>query len=306
LSVVFSCKPIEPDTQRVVIKDNAMLCMGVGIAGSAGRAELRAGQTLPVIVRSLGCLSNECATKRQAQCAVKRDGNKLVVTSELSWTAPGALERPCPGTCSMLDATCSIEPLQPGKYTVVHGARTMEVQVPSEIVSGCVEGKPPAAAAIAAMQVDSGVDASTPVIASIPSAVASAAAVTAAPPSTGAPTTPEPPPETICVSSILPKTGGKPPKASPLAITITHPNKCVGSSCSAGTPKCTAKRKGKAIVVNATFPAPGAKPRAPCTDDCRALAASCKTEPIPNGVYSVQVGTHSEEFNLPAQSVCKP
>jgi hypothetical protein len=302
LVAIFACSSCRPDSdaQRVVVKDNAMLCMGVAVPdadGGKAHAELRAGQTLPVVVRSLGCLSDACATKRQATCTAKREGNRIVVTSELTWLAPEEIDRPCPGSCSMLDATCSVGPLQPGKYTVVHGAKTIEVDVPSEIESGCVDAQ---AAAKANAMVVTPADAAAPVIAPLPSAVAA----TAAPPPTGGPVIIEAPPETICVASLLPK--GKQPKAVPLGIAVTRPNKCAGASCSGGTAKCTAKRKGSIITVNATFPSATGKPRVPCTDDCKSLVASCKTDPIPSGTYTIQVGGHAEEFSLPAQSICKP
>ncbi|HEY8075207.1 MAG TPA: hypothetical protein VIF62_13880 [Labilithrix sp.] len=291
----------DSNTQRVVQKDTGILCIGAPVPSLDGGtvATIRDNQKITIVVRSAGALSDACATKRQAKCSTKRDGTRILVSSELSWSSPPEMER-CAGTSSTLETTCSVDPLEPGTYTFVLGARGTEVKVPSEMGSPCLDpnlARSPSGNPLAP-QPEAG---PPPPMTSASPELASAAA----PPSTGAPPAAEPPAETICVSSVLPK-AGKPPKTAPLGISVMRKNACVASTCSTAKPKCTTKRKGNAIVVSATFPTPTAKQKQPCTEDCQPLAAVCRTEPIPTGTYNVTVGSHTESFSVPATAVCKP
>lgn len=299
--VVGSCKR-EVDPRRVVLHDDGALCLGVAPAldgGGPAGFELRADQPLAMSVRS-GCLSDLCATARSSKCSVKREGDRLVVTSELAWMGPEDLGRRCPRDCSYLEAPCVTEALPAGNYKVVLGARTVDVTLPSHSDVRCDQDKP--SRAIVAQPV---------ALAAAPPALALAppmdpGAVPAAP---GTGVVVEPPPgDTICIG---PAAAGKSRALSagkPIAITVLHQNLCLGASCTKAPAKCTAKRKGSSIVVNAQFPTSTTKPTQPCTDDCTAIAATCKTDGLPKGSYTIELGAQRRTLQVPAASAppCGP
>jgi hypothetical protein len=105
----------EKATRTVVVKNDGALCVGAetggdagggGDAGAASGVDLRAEQSLAIGVRS-ACLSTRCVTDRTAKCSVKREGSKLLVTSEMSWTSPTDLGERCPPECAPVEATCA-------------------------------------------------------------------------------------------------------------------------------------------------------------------------------------------------------
>lgn len=300
------CLRRDSDTQGVRQHDQGKLCLGAasgeGDAGPHG-LDLRADQPLAISVRS-ACLSDACATNRTAKCGVRREGSKLVVTSDLAWTAPTDLERRCPGDCSHLEATCSTEALPPGKYSVVLGDRTFEVALPSHLPGRCLGDPTPVVVAAvapppspsASAPTEAGAGAGVP--ATLPANV-DARDVPSAP---GTGVAPSPPPkDVICVGPANAAQKSRAIKAGqPLAISIIKKNPCLGASCSAATAKCVAKRKGTHVVLTATFPGPTTKPRKLCTDDCNALVATCKTDNLPAGTYTLELGAQHETVTVPA------
>lgn len=299
------CLRPESDKQTVRLHDQGTLCLGVAAGGDGGAGqgahgvELRADQSLAIGVRS-ACLSDACATRRTAKCSVKREGSKIVVTGDLSWTAPTDLDHRCPAECSHLEASCATEALPAGRYAVVLGDRTFEVAVPSHLPVRCLGDPTPVIAsaasppAVSAAAPEAG--ASPP--ATLPSNI-DARDVPAAP---GTGVAPSPPPkDLICVGPANPAQKSRALKAGqPLAISVIKKNPCLGASCSTATVKCTAKRKGTRIVLAATFPGPTTKPRRPCTEDCNALVATCKTDGLPAGTYTIELGAQEETVTVPA------
>lgn len=289
------CRPSE-ERQRVVLKDKGQLCLGTPATdgGVAGSVEVPQGLPLAISVRTHDCLSS-CVTERKAHCVAKREGDRLVVSSELSWSAPEAIGRPCGGPCAVLTAQCSADAMQAGKVTVAHGASSVTLDVPSRLASGCV----------AANKVELASDAGAPPAlgsaALAASAAASSAGAAPAPPATGAPPAPKRG-DALCA---VPYPAPKGAKGAPMGILVTRPNPCEGASCSAARPKCSFKRKGHHIVVKADFPQKGAKPKQPCSEDCAALLASCRTEPLPPGAYTIALGAQKLDVQVPlAKETC--
>lgn len=293
------------DVARVVSKDEGTLCLGMRTVDAgpyAGpTADLEANQPIGVVVQGQ-CLSDECATDRARFCTAKRQGSRIVVSSELAWIAPKEIDKPCPGACSVLEASCTIEPLPPGHYTVALGARSVDVDVPSRVPWPCATGAasrpllaatsappPPSAPSAPSSAVPSAVDPSVPAV-----------------PATGLATPARPPGDALCVTPFGKAGGLKAGQAA--SIRLTRPNPCVGSSCTTAKARCTAKRKGKTILVTSDFPAPTTKPRQPCTEDCPSLVATCKTDPLPAGTYTVTIGARTETLDVPSSRppVCDP
>lgn len=283
----------------VAIVDVGALCIGAAIGGDAGAgttggSDVRADQPLAIGVRG-PCLSDGCVKNRAGKCTTKREGSKIVVTSELSWSGPLDPDTYCSTTCSSIEAACTTEPLAAGKYVVSFGKTSTEVSVPSQLATRCSEGagpRPelPKVASATPPIADAGVAANPKPV--DPSVVPAA-------PGTGVVAAP-PPKDIVCFGPANPKDTSRAMKAGqPMAITVIKKNPCTGASCAAAQPKCVVKRKGTKITVDAKFPGPTTKPRQPCTDDCSALVALCKTDGLPAGAYTIAIGEQQEHVTIP-------
>jgi len=286
---------VAEETANVHLRDEGTLCLGAPReagdadrdAASSSSVEVTANHPLAVAVRS-ACLSGSCATNRAARCSVKREGSRVVVTSDLSWTAPTAIDRFCSQDCTPLEATCATDALPPGAYTFVLGGTTHEVMVPSTLADPCFGAAPTAPAAAVAS--------ASPAPASLPQVVAPDD-VPAAP---GTGVAPEPPPKDLVCFGPLSQVRGRTMKAGqPIAITVFKKNPCVAAACTGAPAKCTVKRKGSHLVLDAQFPLPNAKPVRPCTEDCPGFAATCKTDALPAGTYTIEHGLQRETVVVP-------
>lgn len=289
----------------VVVANQGTLCVGAAEGGDAGRgADLRADQPLAIGVRSQ-CLSNSCVTHRAAKCAVKRDGSKITVTSELSWRGPLDPNERCAQECAYIEAACATEPLPPGAYTIVLGSQKTDVTLPSHRVERCPDvtalPAPVVPAPIPNISAVPSADAAPPTGVATPAQSVDVSNVPSAP-GTGVAPTP-PPRDLVCFAPANPKDKARGLRVNqPIAITVIKKNPCVGASCAAAPPKCVVKRKGKIITVDPHFPGPTAKPRQPCTEDCNPITALCKTDALPAGAYTVMVGQQEEHVTIPAAS----
>jgi flavin reductase (DIM6/NTAB) family NADH-FMN oxidoreductase RutF len=280
--------------------DDGALCLGAvpesdgGEGGVPAGVDLQAGESLTIGVRS-GCLSNFCATGRSSKCSLRREGNVFHVTSELTWIGPEDLGTRCPSDCTFLESQCKTEALPAGNYQVVLGARTTNVVVPSHLPVRCDRDTPkgPAIAAAAPTPTPTAVIATPP-------ASADPAAMPAAP---GTGVVAEPPPgDTICIGPGVANKARALKTGQPLAITVLHKNPCLGASCTLAKPKCTVKRKGFELTLNAQFPTATTKPTQPCTEDCTAMAATCRTDGLPAGTYTLTMGAQKKTVQIPASS----
>lgn len=299
--VVVACKT-RVDPRRVSVHDVGALCVGGlaeidgGEGGVPAGVDVRAGEPLAIAVRS-PCLSNVCAIARTAKCTVKREGERLVVTSDLGWVGPEEIGKACPHDCTFLDAQCTTEPLPAGSYKVVLGSRTLDLTLPSHLDVRCDSALPARPVFVVA---DAAPPGATPAMNMDPSAVPAA-------PGTGVVAV-APPGDTICIGPSSTAKNRALRSGQPIAITILHKNLCLGSSCTAAPGKCTAKRKGSVIVVSPRFPTSTTKPTSPCTEDCSAIAATCRTDGLPAGTYTIELGAQRRTLQIPAPSApaCGP
>jgi hypothetical protein len=310
-----SCKLKDP-VEKVSLTNAGTLCVGTpSIDFDAGKAfsEVRPDQGVPIIVRS-ACLADSCVTDRQASCSIKREGDRLIVTSAHSWTGPQEIGK-CAGNnaCTPIDARCTSEPLPEGKYTFVLGKQAYPVTVPSRVESGCLSVPKLARVPLYVSDSDGGTTPVAPASAPPqPQLQPAAVAALAAPPTTGAPPTAPAPTATICLVTPPPppppkKGKAPPPKKVPGIVSISTANACTANACVAEAPKCTVKAKGKSTLVVTTSyggtPKQPAKPKsAPCTEDCPRLVAQCKTEPLAAGTYTLEADGRSGTVSVPAGS----
>lgn len=300
----FACGR-DADPRRVTLQGTGALCLGAaavdgGEGGVSLGVDLAAGQPLAISVRS-PCLSNVCATERGSKCAVKREGDRLVVTSELTWIGPEDLGRPCPKDCTFLEAECKTEALPKGSYHVVVGDHVTDVTLPSHLAVRCDRDQPPPRVTLT-------VDAAPPPEATATPAASMAPALVPAAPGTGVVADP-PPRDTMCIGPANAATKNRALKAGqPIAVTVIHRNLCLGASCTKAPGKCTVKRKGFDVAVNAQFPTSTTKPTLPCTEDCNAIAATCRSDALPAGAYTVDLAGQKRTIQIPAPAApgCTP
>ena len=291
-ALLFDCKP--PPDDRNVQRNVGVLCVGA-TRSDAGTGEVVADQPVPIVVRTLGCLDS-CTRDRTATCSVKRDGQKLVVTSEIAWhSKDDSIGKACAGECTVMEASCLGPGLGAGTYTVELGTTHTEIQVPSQLAGPCVGA--PGTAPKTVIAVASAPPPPPPPPDLVPSLPVA--------PATGAPPVPLPPGDGFCITPFESKIKNK----GSVAVTLTRPNLCVASSCTTAKAKCSIKKeKGNRLVVTSTMPiAEKAKPRTPCTEDCPSLLASCRIDGLPPGTYSIEQGETKKSVAVPlAKEVCLP
>ena len=290
------------DRRRVFVHNEGAVCLGPSVdldAAAPQGVDLAPNIPLAIGVRSQ-VLSDMCATSRTSSCSVKRDGDRLIVKSELSWLGPAELDVKCRGATSVLEARCATDPLPPGSYHVVVGERTVDVSLPSHLDKSCVgvlesakdvvppptsvpvaDAAPPPGATGVAIRLDPNV---------VPAA-----------PGTGV--APQPPlGDTLCIAPGVPSKDRSLKAGKPVAITILHKNLCLGASCTSATAKCTTKRKGSRIVLDVKFPTSTTKPTHPCSEDCTAIAVTCKTDALPASLYTIELADQRKALQIPAAS----
>jgi hypothetical protein len=293
-----ACRP-NVEKKRVIVRDQGIVCFGPSVDPEAGAppVDLVAGAPLPLTIRSMP-LSDVCATERESKCSVKREGDRLVVNTEMSWIAPVELDRRCKGTASSLEARCTTDALPAGDYRLMLGADTVDIALPSHLDANCI-GDPLARARGPALKPISAALSAAPPPVSTSAATALPPDVVPAAPGTGVAPTP-PIGDTVCIGPATATKGRALKAGQPISITILHKNACIGSSCTLAPGKCTAKRKGQTIVVTPQFPSSTTKPARPCTEDCSAIAATCKSDPLPAGQYSVDIADRHRPLTVPA------
>ena len=298
------CVRAREETQAVAVHDRGTLCLGLG--GDGGVAAVVEDEPLRVIVRS-GCLADRCATGRSGSCGVKVDGTRVVVTSDLAWTAPVDVgSTACRGACSPIETLCATDvKLARGTYDVVYGEQHVALEVPSSFTSACAPTATGGPVAIAS--------ASPSVAVSAALAAPSASSASDAPPAsagvsprvaTPREAAPPDPVDVLCVAGPpapkRPVRGAKPPKKTSATVTVTRANPCVGMSCVGALARCAARRGvNNTVMVDLTMPGRDARPRAPCTEACAPLVATCKVADLPSGTYTFELGNARKTVVLP-------
>lgn len=108
--------------------------------GQVRKQALKAGTNLVFGAFAPHCMSEACEARPTLQCWVDLVGNEITVHSRFyTEHKPGA---ECTTNCLPVVAGCMTqEELKPGTYTVRHGARTVQVKIPSVLREPCLSRK---------------------------------------------------------------------------------------------------------------------------------------------------------------------
>lgn len=109
------------DTERSVLTDEGSVCLNSTASGG-----------LSVRVQFPQCLSSSCDRSVSASCTINRSGTSLTIHSES--VVESQTEGDCTTDCRMVSATCALELLEAGQYTVVHGGNEGNVRLPANAV----------------------------------------------------------------------------------------------------------------------------------------------------------------------------
>lgn len=132
---LVACASESPPEDVVVLLDSGSLCLYGGeptpfdMVSDSATQDYAVGDQLFISVRVADCLSSSCDVNRVASCGVTQDGQVLTVSSHLSYEVVDSPH--CTMDCGMLGAVCASDALTEGSYTVVHGAESFAVDVPS-------------------------------------------------------------------------------------------------------------------------------------------------------------------------------
>ncbi len=130
---------IEPDQTRTWT-NSGQIC----VASEADRDALEAGETpttsleadgdLVIVVTMAGC--ETCADGASTTCSVIEtpDGVIIIDSSATYVVQDGST---CPEECTRLSATCEIQNIPPGTYTIEHGGDLLPIEVPSNGPAPC-------------------------------------------------------------------------------------------------------------------------------------------------------------------------
>jgi hypothetical protein len=138
-----------PGWFKVLIRDQVPICVFTDYAAhhEAQFIEQVTKQKLSadasVVMGAFGpwCVNEACDDLPSLECAVKREGNTLVVSSRYWGTRKyGATCKDV--VCRQVTAGCQTPPLEAGVYTVQHGERSFEFRVPGVLRSPCFGTEP--------------------------------------------------------------------------------------------------------------------------------------------------------------------
>lgn len=91
------------------------------------------GGGVSIEVTAPGCLSSSCSRDVAAECSATLEGTRIEVTSSISWEEKQ--RGTCTLDCGIAMASCGLDALPAGTYTVVHGEDEVELTVP--VVASC-------------------------------------------------------------------------------------------------------------------------------------------------------------------------
>lgn len=100
--------------------DDGQVCW----SGAAGSLELT------VVVQD--CMSSSCSRGFQGACAASVDGSTIMLTSDISWEDNVGENIPCTDDCGIPMATCTLEGVADGTYTIAFGAQSLTIDLPSD------------------------------------------------------------------------------------------------------------------------------------------------------------------------------
>jgi hypothetical protein len=93
------------------------------------------GDGIRIVVDAPECLSSSCSRNPHGTCDATVHGDRITVTSEISWEEHHGRLAECTHDCGRATAECTIDELMPGAYTVVLGDAQQQIVLP--VMEGC-------------------------------------------------------------------------------------------------------------------------------------------------------------------------
>lgn len=126
--VACSTEDSAPDVEGDDVGQVCAYALDPGSSDPFGEQPFTAGEPVHFTVTFEECASS-CIENLETECTVTVDGERLVVKSSYSYDAPSG-DGVCTADCNVIQATCTVGPLEDGTYTVEHGEETMPLVIP--------------------------------------------------------------------------------------------------------------------------------------------------------------------------------
>lgn len=123
---------------EVIVDNTGMACLSTTGEWPEDNLVFEADQPLTVFVRFSACLSSSCDTNRQGSCSVEVSSDRIVISSEGSYTDESGAGTFCTADCGIFDVTCESDPIPEGNYTVVYGSEEISLTIPGPTGNYCV------------------------------------------------------------------------------------------------------------------------------------------------------------------------
>ncbi len=121
LTLLAGCPSVNtPGTETITTTDQGSVCLEAPTADSDG----------VITVDPNLCLSSSCDTLLSGTCSATLDGTTITVTSEFVVESQTG-DVTCTDDCGLPTANCTVGPLPLGTYTLVHGAQSETIDVPT-------------------------------------------------------------------------------------------------------------------------------------------------------------------------------
>ena len=125
-----------PDIDYSLV-DTGQVCLSATVEpGASGAGTFAADAPVYVSFDAIGvCLSSSCTRDPLATCEVTRVGGGIAVASLASWTDTSPSADACTADCGLLSATCQLDSLPAGTYTVRYGGQALTLTVPTQLAA---------------------------------------------------------------------------------------------------------------------------------------------------------------------------
>ena len=85
--------------------------------------------TINIVVND--CMSSSCTENFQGSCTATVEGTEITLTSDIHWDEVTGGNIGCTGDCGIPTASCTLEGLADGTYTVTYGSQSLTLTVPN-------------------------------------------------------------------------------------------------------------------------------------------------------------------------------
>lgn len=126
---------------EVNLDNTGLACLTTSGEWPEGGQVFEADQSVTVVVRFDDCLSSSCDTNRQGSCDVEVSADRIVISSQGSYTDESGAGSSCTDDCGVFDVTCDTGPIPEGEYTLVYGSEEIDLSIPGPTGNYCVPNR---------------------------------------------------------------------------------------------------------------------------------------------------------------------